>query len=57
LKFESRYNILHPFCKGFYLGSGSAESVLHQAGLDAESMYEEVKKYIDSRIKLHYELN
>lgn len=55
--FESRYNILHPFRKGCYLGSGSAESVLHQAGLDGETMYEEVKKYIDSRLKLHYEVN
>lgn len=44
--FESRYNILHPFRKGFYLGSGTAESVLHQAGLDAESIYREVIKYI-----------
>lgn len=45
--FEARYNILHPFRKGYYLGSGSAESVLHQAGLDAESMFSEVKKYIE----------
>jgi transketolase len=49
--FEARYNILHPFKKGYYLGSGSAESVLHQAGLDAESMYVEVKKYIETRAK------
>jgi transketolase len=46
--FESRYRILHPFRKGYYLGSGTAESVLHQAGLDAESIYEEVIKYIHS---------
>lgn len=55
--FESRYNILHPFRKGYYLGSGSAESVLHQAGLDADTMYEEVKKYIETRIKLALEVN
>lgn len=55
--FESRYNILHPFRKGYYLGSGNAESVLHQAGLDGETMYEEVKKYIDLRIKLAFEVN
>ena len=46
--FESRFKILHPFRNGHYLGSGTAESVLHQAGLDAESMYEEVIKYIHS---------
>ncbi len=45
--FESRYKILHPFRKGYYLGSGTAESVLHQAGLDADSIYEEVLKYIE----------
>jgi transketolase len=45
--FESRYRILHPFKKGHYLGSGSAESVLHQAGLDAETMHEETVKYIE----------
>lgn len=45
--FEGRYRILHPFRKGYYLGSGTAESVLHQAGLDADSMYDEVVKYIE----------
>lgn len=50
--FESRYNILHPFRKGYYLGSGTAESVLHQAGLDAESIYEEVLKYIKANAKV-----
>lgn len=46
--FEGRYRILHPFRKGYYLGSGTAESVLHQAGLDADSIYEEVVKYVES---------
>ncbi len=55
--FEARYNILHPFRKGYYLGSGSAESVLHQAGLDAESMYDEVKKYIEVRSKQKISVN
>ena len=50
--FESRYRILHPFRKGYYLGSGTAESVLHQAGLDAESIYEEVLKYIHANTKI-----
>jgi transketolase len=47
--FEGRYNILHPFRKGYYLGSGTAESVLHQAGLDADSIYDEVLKYIQAK--------
>ncbi len=50
--FEARFNILHPFRKGHYLGSGSADSVLLEAGLDSESMYLEVKKYIEARAKL-----
>jgi transketolase len=47
---EGRNSILHPFKKGYYLGSGNAESVLCQAGLDGDSIYKEVKKYIDSKV-------
>jgi len=43
---DMRKKILHPFRGGVYLGSGNADSVLKQAGLDGESIYEEVKKYI-----------
>jgi len=42
---EMRKRILHPF------SSGSAESVLLQAGLDGDSMYKEVKAYLDSRVR------
>ncbi len=55
--FEARYNILHPFRNGCYLGSGTAESVLHQAGLDADSMYDEVKKYVQHRSKAAASVN
>ncbi|HEY3250058.1 MAG TPA: hypothetical protein VGK25_02965 [Ignavibacteria bacterium] len=55
--FEARYRILHPFRSGYYLGSGSAESVLHQAGLDADSMYAEVKKYIETSVKIDVTVN
>ena len=48
--FEGRFNILHPFRNGVYLGSGTAESVLHQAGLDADSMYEEVVRYVKKQL-------
>ena len=44
---EVRKMILHPFKKNGYLGSGQAEAVLRQAGLDAESLLNETKKYID----------
>jgi transketolase len=44
---DSRSRILHPFKKGFYLGSGNAESVMHEAGLDGECIYKDVKLYLD----------
>ena len=44
---EGRSKVLHPFKKGHYLGSGNAESVMKEAGLDGENMYKEVKTYID----------
>lgn len=43
---KGRNNILYPFRGGKYLGSGNAESVLKQAGLDGDSMYKEVIKFI-----------
>lgn len=55
--FDARFNILHPFRKGHYLGSGSAESVLLEAGLDGDSIYNEVKKYIESRAKAKLMVN
>lgn len=45
--YEGRNRILHPFMRGYYLGSGAAESVLHQAGLDGDNIFAEVKKYLD----------
>ncbi len=45
--YKERENILYPFKGGWYLGSGQAEAVLKQAGLDGENQYKEVKKYIE----------
>lgn len=38
---------LHPFQKGHFLGSGQAEFVLEEAGLDGESQYKAVLKYLE----------
>ncbi|MBW2368374.1 MAG: hypothetical protein JRH15_10845 [Deltaproteobacteria bacterium] len=38
---------LHPFRKGTYLGSGPAEMVLTEAGLDGESQYRAILKYVE----------
>jgi transketolase len=40
---------LHPFRKGHFLGSGSGEAVLAEAGLDGESQYRAVKAYFEAR--------
>lgn len=44
-----RERILHPFRKGHYLGSGNAESVLKEAGLDGPAMYTEVLDFIKNK--------
>lgn len=41
-----RRRILHPFRGGWFLGSGQAEAVLKQAGLDADNLYKETIDYI-----------
>jgi len=43
---KGRDSILHPFRNGHYLGSGTADGVLLQAGLDGDSLYESVIEYI-----------
>jgi transketolase len=40
---------LHPFRKGHFLGSGQGELVLAEAGLDGESQYREVRRFLDAR--------
>lgn len=50
---EGRHRILHPFMKGYYLGSGTADSVLYQAGLDGDNIFNEVKKYLDNLVTRH----
>jgi transketolase len=39
---------LHPYQKGHFLGSGQGEIVLAEAGLDGESQYRAIKKYVDA---------
>ena len=43
---RGRMHSLHPFMKGHYMGSGQAESVLLEAGLDPESQYEAIIRYL-----------
>ncbi len=39
---------LHPYRKGHYLGSGQGHAVLAEAGLDAESQFEAVRRYVEA---------
>jgi len=40
---------LHPFQKGHYLGSGQADKVLAEAGLDGESQFKAIKQWVKER--------
>jgi len=46
---RGRRMTLHPFQKGHYLGSGQAHMVLSEAGLDGESQYRAVVRYVKEK--------
>jgi transketolase len=46
---DGRKRTLHPFQKGHYLGSGQADMVLAEAGLDGESQFEAIRRYVKER--------
>lgn len=39
---------LHPYAKGHFLGSGPGDVVLAEAGLDGESQYNAIRRYVDA---------
>jgi transketolase len=43
-----RAHSMHPFMNGHYLGSGSGDMVMHEAGLDGEGQYRQVRAYLDA---------
>jgi len=43
---RGRAATLHPYCKGHFLGSGQADKVLAEAGLDGESQAEAIARYV-----------
>ena len=44
-----REHSMHPFQRGHFLGSGRADAVLREAGLDGESQYRRVLSFVESR--------
>jgi transketolase len=44
-----RKHTLYPFMKGHFLGSGKAESVITEAGLDGMSQFQAIQNFVDGR--------
>jgi hypothetical protein len=44
---RGRRATLHPFRQGRFLGSGQAGQVLEEAGLDGESQFRAIRRYLD----------
>ena len=45
---RGREMTLHPFRKGHYLGSGQAQMVIAEAGLDGKSQFKAIMKYLET---------
>jgi transketolase len=46
---SGRARTLHPFQKGHFLGSGQADAVLAEAGMDGESQFKAIMEYVKER--------
>ena len=46
---RGRRMTLYPFMKGHYQGSGQANMVMKEAGLDGKSQFKSIKKYLEKR--------
>jgi transketolase len=44
-----RAHTMHPFMNGHYLGSGTGEMVIHEAGLDGAAQVERVRAHVEAR--------
>jgi hypothetical protein len=45
---RGRAATLHPYAKGHSLGSGAAEKVLAEAGLDGESQFRAIARHVEA---------
>ncbi len=39
---------MHPFMAGHYLGSGAGDMVIHEAGLDGEGQYRQIRAFLEA---------
>jgi hypothetical protein len=44
---RGRRMTLHPFRSGHFLGSGQADQVLEEAGLDGKSQFQAIRRYLE----------
>ena len=47
--YRGRAATLFPYQHGHFLGSGQGPMVLAEAGLDGESQYRAIRRYLDTR--------
>jgi transketolase len=43
-----RQHTMHPFMHGHYLGSGAGDMVIHEAGLDGEGQYAQIRRFVEA---------
>jgi hypothetical protein len=48
---RGRAATLHAFQKGHFLGSGVAQMVMREAGLDGAAQYKAIKRFIGDRLR------
>ncbi len=48
---RGRTMTLHPFRRGHFLGSGPADRVLEEAGLDGESQFKAILRYLEKAVR------
>lgn len=41
---------MHPYMNGHYLGSGPGRAVVHEAGLDGEAQFKQIKAYLSAKV-------
>jgi transketolase len=47
---RGRQMTMYPFQKGFFLGSGQADKVLTEAGLDGEGQFKTIMRYVKEKV-------
>ena len=46
---RGRDSTMHPFQRGHFLASGQGDAVMQEAGLDGESQFEAIRRFVRSQ--------